>query len=44
MAMTQTSSEYTNYPVDTSALSTMEEAAKRRERSKLRDLLLESYR
>ena len=44
MAMVQTSAEYINYPVDTSALSTMEEDAKRRERSKLRDLLLESYR
>ena len=44
MVMVQTSAEYINYPVDTSALSTMEEDAKRRERSKLRDLLLESYR
>ena len=44
MVMVQTSAEYINYPVDTSALSTMEEDATRRERSKLRDLLLESYR
>ena len=44
MVMVQTSAEYINYPVDTSALSTMEEDAKRRERIKLIDLLLESYR
>ena len=44
MVMVQTSAEYINYPVDTSALSTKEEDAKRSERSKLRDLLLESYR
>lgn len=35
MVMVQTSAEYINYPVDTSALSTMEEDAKRREWSKL---------